>query len=247
MDLTGTVALVTGGARRVGRAIVLELAHNGCDIGIHYHHSCEEAQTLATEVREMGRRAATLAGDLADPVQWPRIIQNTVTALGRLDILINNASAFLTERPDTLDGFDPALWEHMMRVNLLAPVALCHHARHALAAHGAGRVVNLCDSSVERPWPDHLSYSATKAALAAMTKALARELAPTILVHGVAPGIAEFPDSYSAELRARLVERIPLGRAGTPQEVARLVCALLKDGDYITGQTLFMDGGRSLQ
>ncbi|MCH7884693.1 MAG: SDR family oxidoreductase [Planctomycetes bacterium] len=246
MKLEGTVALVTGGAVRVGRAIGLELAHAGCDIAIHYHQSRLQAEDLASEIEKIGRRAVIISGDLEDASSWPTIVDRSVDALGRLDVLVNNASIFLTDTADTLEGFDPLLWTRMLRINLLAPMALSHHARTYLGASGLGKIINLGDGCVERPWPEHLAYCASKAGLAAMTKALARAFAPKVQVNAVAPGIAVFPDSYSPALREKLQRRVPLGRAGSPEEVAGLVRFLAESGDYITGQTIPIDGGRNL-
>jgi pteridine reductase len=142
--------------------------------------------------------------------------------------------------------FDCQGWESMLRTNVVAPVALCHYAQEHLKAGGCGRVINLCDISASRPWPDRLAYCTSKAALAAVTKGLARALAPEILVNGIAPGIAVFSDEYTAEQRRKLTGRVPLGRAGTPEEVARLVRFLVESGDYITGQVIPLDGGRSI-
>ncbi len=267
MNLKGSVALITGGAKRVGRAIALELVRGGCDVGIHYRRSRAEAEEVVAQITQMGRRAVSVEGDLGDPASWPRIVLSTVDRLGRLDILINNASMFLPDpdgwptssevgdtssskrspnHSDSLEDFDPKLWDKMLRINVTAPVALCHHCRPYLAARGTGKVVNICDIAAERPWADHLAYCASKAGLVAATKALARALAPDIQVNGVAPGIAVFPDAYSEDLRRRLVSRVPLGRPGTPEEVADLVRFLVESADYITGQIVPIDGGRSL-
>ncbi len=246
MELAGKVALVTGGAKRVGRAIVLELARGGCDVVIHYRRSAAEAQDVVAEVEALGRRGATVAGELSDPASWPAIVSEGVRSFGRLDILVNNASIFLTDKPDTLAEFDVATWDNILRTNLTAPVGLCRHAFPHLSAHGVGKIVNLCDISAERPWASHLAYCASKAALVAVTKALAKALAPTVLVNGVSPGIAEFPDSYSQELREKLIAKVPLRRAGTPKDVARVVRFLVESGDYVTGQVVCVDGGRSL-
>jgi pteridine reductase len=246
MQLNGTVALVTGGAKRVGRAIALELARGGCDVAVHYRRSQAEAEEVVALANGLGRRAIAIDGDLTDPAAWPRIVQRTVDGLGRLDILVNNASMFLPDGADSLEQFDSAVWDEMLRTNLTAPVGLCHHARRHLAAKGMGKVVNVCDIAADRPWPDHLAYCASKAGLVAVTKALARALAPEVQVNGVAPGIAVFPDAYSSELRRQLVGRVPLSRPGTPEEVALLVRFLVESADYITGQIVPIDGGRSL-
>jgi len=246
MKLLDSVALITGGAKRVGRAIALELVRGGCDVGVHYRRSRTEAEEVVAQITQLGRRAVAVDGDLSDPASWPRIVQSTVDGLGRLDILINNASMFLPDGSESLEEFDPKLWDRMLRTNLTAPVALCHHCRSYLVASGMGKVVNICDIAAERPWANHVAYCASKAGLVAATKALARALAPDIQVNGVAPGIAVFPDSYSDELRRRLVSRVPLARPGTPEEVAVLVRFLVESADYITGQIIPIDGGRSL-
>ena len=246
VDLQGKAALVTGGARRVGRAICSELASAGCDVAIHYNHSRDEAASLAQELQARGRHCLTVAGDLNDPAACNPIIATTMNAFGRLDILVNNASLFLTTHPDTLESFDPDSWLRMLRVNLVAPVGLCHHAAPFLAQSGAGNIVNLCDASIDRPWSGHLSYSASKAALAAMTKALARALAPKVRVNAVSPGIAIFPDSYPTELREKLIRRVPLQREGSPEQIARMVRFLCESAEYVTGQVINVDGGRSI-
>jgi len=239
-------ALVTGGARRVGRAIVLELARGGCDVAVHYRRSRAEAQTLVEEVRGLGRRAIAVEGDLSRAEDCPRIVQDTVDQLGRLNILVNNASVFHTDGKDTLAEFDARRWRSTLETNLISPVALCQAAQSQLQSNGKGKVVNLCDISAERPWPDQLAYCASKAALAAVTRALAKAMAPLVQVNGVAPGIAVFPEEYSPKLRERLIAKVPLKRAGTPQEIARLVRFLVEEGDYITGQIIAIDGGRSV-
>jgi pteridine reductase len=134
----------------------------------------------------------------------------------------------------------------MLRTNLTAPVGLSHFAAPHLAAHGMGKIVNLCDISSEHPWANHLAYCTSKAALVAVTKALAKALAPTIQVNGVSPGIAEFPDAYSDDTRRKLIAKVPLGRAGAPEDIAKAVRFLVESGDYITGQIIPVDGGRGL-
>ncbi len=253
MTLSGTVALVTGGARRVGRAIVLALADAGCDVAVHYRSSHVEADALVEQVATRGQRGVAVQGDLNDPRVWPEVISETVDRLDRLDVLINNASVFdvgssVGSEPleDTVEGFRPDYWESVLRTNLIAPMALCHHARPHLKKTGKGKIINLCDIAAERPWRHHLAYCASKSALATLTRALARALAPEIQVNAVAPGIAQFPERYSEDLRNRLIERVPLGRAGTPREVAQLVRFLVESGGYMTGQIIAIDGGRSL-
>lgn len=245
MNLEGRTALVTGGAKRVGRAICKALAQTGCHVAIHYHRSASDAESLAEDLRHLGVQSCTTCGDLEDPASWDRIVQETITKLDRLDILVNNASLFLTEEPDDLDGFDPAYWDRMLRVNLTAPVGLVHAARHALQQN-KGRVINLLDTSWDTPWSGHLAYGASKAGLAVMTRGLAKTMAPHVRVYGVAPGVAEFPEAYDEAKRQRILARVPLERPGTPEDIAGAIVGLLQHGDYITGEIIRVDGGRHL-
>ncbi len=250
MDDSANVALITGAARRVGRTVALELARAGFDVAIHFLASQKDAERTAEDVRSIGRRATLIRGDLNDPASWSAIVEQAAADLGRLDVLVNNASLFDASvglcGASTAREFDSDHWERMFRINTTAPAGLAHHARSHLEAGGRGRIVNICDISADRPWPSQLSYCCSKAALVALTKGLARALAPTITVNGVAPGIAVFPDEYPPELRERLVRRVPLAREGTPGDIAHVVRFLVETGDYITGQIIAVDGGRNL-
>lgn len=246
VSTNSSIALVTGGAKRVGRAIVLELARAGYDVAVHYRNNEYAARELVANVLASGRRSVALHADLTDEAAWPNLIAQTVAALGGVDVLVNNASQFLSPTPDTLEGFDPSLWETMFRVHMLAPFALVHHARRHLARSGRGCVINLCDISSERPWPDHLAYCATKAGLVALTRGLARAMAPAVRVNAISPGIATFPDEYGAVLRLQITRQVPLLREGTPEGVARLVRFLVDSADYVTGQVIAIDGGRGV-
>lgn len=242
MDVAGKVALVTGAARRVGRAIAMELARAGCDIAVHYRTSERDARQLAGEIEHLGRRAALVEGDLAEARVPQRIVDRAVESLGRLDILVNNASVF-AKTP--LADADAATWETLLRVNVVAPALLARAVAPMMRAAGAGRIINLVDLLADRPVKAYGPYCASKAALVNLTRTLALELAPQITVNAVAPGIAVFPDDYDSELRGRLVSRVPLQREGTPEEIAAVVRFLVVEGDYITGQILHVDGGWS--
>ncbi len=244
MSMLGRVALVTGGAKRVGRAIAVELAAAGCDVAVHYRTSANEAEEVAERIRDRGCRACCICGDLADLAAIPAIVEQAVGELGRLDILVNNASVF--DRTP-LPAFDAAEWERVFRINLIAPAALAAAARAHLSQSGAGAVVNLCDISAERPWRDYAAYCASKAALVCLTKSLAKELAPAVRVNGVSPGIAEFPDDYDEATRQKLIGMVPLKRAGTPQDIAGAVRYLVEQAHYVTGEVLTVDGGRRLR
>jgi len=242
MELDGRVALVTGAGRRVGRAIALRLAQAGCRLAVHYLHSPDQARATAEQCGAAGPQAEVFRADLAEPAAARQLPQDVLARFGRLDVLVNNASVF--ERM-ALDEFDWQQWERTLRVNLTAPMLLTYTAREALRKVG-GRVINICDAAVGRPWPDHLAYVVSKGALETLTRVLARALAPEVNVVGIAPGAAVWREDYDEQTRARLVARIPLGRAGTPEDIAAAVHFVLSEGDYITGAILPVDGGRHL-
>ena len=243
MDLSGKTALVTGAARRVGRAIALELASAGCDVVVHYNTAETEARSVVEQIQQMGRRAIGVAGDLADRSVPQRVVDEAVAEMGRLDVLVNNASVFDSA---ALDEWTDEHWERTLRINTVAPAMLARAAAAIMRRNGGGRIVNLADIMADRPAIGLAAYCASKAALVSITKSLARELAPTIAVNAVAPGIAIFPESYEQELREKLIRRVPLQRAGSPEEIAAIVRFLVTTADYVTGQVIAIDGGRSI-
>ncbi len=240
MELNGRVVLVTGAARRVGQAIALRLARAGCRIAVHHRSSAAEASRTVAECRAAGTDADAFACDLVDLAAAECLPARVLGRFGRLDVLINNASVF---EPMQLEDFTVSTWEATLRVNLTAPMVLAHAARHELRAR-SGRIVNLCDVSTARPWPDHLAYMTSKGGLDTLTRALARAFAPEVNVVGIAPGVASWPEHYDAATRERLLARVPLRRAGSPEDIAAAVEFVLRDGDYITGAILPVDGGR---
>jgi len=183
MDVQGRVSLVTGAARRVGRAIALELAAAGCDVAVHFHTSAAPARDLAGRIKHLGRRVVLVQGDVADPETPARLVAETTRALGRLDVLVNNAATF-QETP--LDQNDPAVWNAVLRTNLLAPAMLSRAVAPLMRDAGAGRIVNVTDILADRPIRGYDAYCASKAALASLTRSLALELAPQITVNAIA-------------------------------------------------------------
>lgn len=243
MRTEGARVLVTGAARRVGRAIALELAGAGCDVVVHCHQSQAEARNVVEKIRRMGRQAALVQADLGFEDSVRLVAQRSVENLGGLDVLVNNAAVF--DGDERVSGLCD--WRRVFGVNVFAPAILVEQLTPALRAGGGGKVVNLCDISAERPWPTHAAYCASKSALVSLTRAWARRLAPDIQVNGVAPGIAEFPADYPADVREKLIARVPLRRAGSPRDIASTVRFLIEHGDYITGQIINVDGGRSIR
>lgn len=237
------VALVTGGARRIGRAIALDLADFGCDVAVHCHTSRAEAGETAEMIRGRGRRAVVLEADLKDPEATAALARQTAEALGGLDILVNNASSF--ERM-TLEAFSLAEWNATLAVNLTAPMVLAQAAWPYLRADHAGRIVNLLDIAADRPWPDYLAYCVSKAALANLTTALAKAMAPDVHVNGVAPGAALSAKGADAENLKAITRRIPALRVGTVEEIAAVVRFMVSGATYMTGTILNVDGGRGI-
>ena len=236
--------LVTGAARRIGAAIARELHGRGACVLIHYHHAGEAARTLVDELNAQRADSADCHGaDLREPAQLEMLADAARHRWGRLDGLVHNASSFY---PTPVGATTAAQWDDLMGTNLRAPYFLTQALAPALRA-SRGAVVNLVDIHAERPLKDHPVYSAAKAGLAMMTRALARELAPEVRVNAVAPGAILWPERpMSTQARERIVERVALKRSGTPEDIARAVAFLLFDAPYVTGQVLAVDGGRSL-
>lgn len=241
---TPRVALVSGGAKRVGRAIVQRLAGAGFDVAFTYFSSEAEAADLESDLTRLpGRRALRILADLTQPESFiDTISDNVMRTFGRLDVLVNSASLY---RPATLSQTTLALVRQFEAIHLHAPLLLAQKFETSLREN-RGHIVNMVDLLAERPWPQYLAYSASKAALLNLTLGLARELAPDVTVNGIAPGVVEWPADHPQAEREKYLKRVPLQRAGTPGDVAELVHFLVTGGSYITGQILRLDGGRSI-
>jgi pteridine reductase len=241
-SLEGRVAVVTGAGVRVGRAIAEALAAQGADVVVHFAHSRQGAEEVAQAIRARGRRAALAQADLADPAQVARVFAEA-DALGGCDLLVNSAAIF--ERKG-LEAIDDAAWRRMLDTNLSAPFFCCRAAAPSLRRKG-GDIVNILDvGGAMRAWKGYAHYCSAKAGLAMLTRCLALELAPGVRVNGVAPGTVLFPESYDEGQRREILEKIPLGREGSPRDIAQAVLFLVAGGGYVTGQILAVDGGRSL-
>lgn len=238
------VVLVTGAARRIGAAIARTVHHAGYDLALHANQSQDELSSLIAEL-EAQRPSSTLhlQADLTDAEAGSALVAATLARFGRLDGLINNASSFF---PTPLGSIDSAQWDALFSVNARAPLLLSQAAASALRDAG-GAIVNLVDVYAERPLAGHAVYVMSKAALVAMTQALAIELAPHVRVNAIAPGAILWPDSgKSNEAQDLIVARTPLARIGSADEIARCVLWLLNDAGFVTGQVIRVDGGRSV-
>ena len=233
-------ALVTGGARRIGRTLCLALAEAGFDVAIHHNESADEADSLKTEIEAVGRRACAVRADLADVVATAGIVGEAAAALGPLTLLVNNASVFEDDRLETITG---ASWNAHLDINLRAPVLLAQ--TFAAQAPAGSSIINILDQRVLKPNPQFFSYSLSKAGLWFATRTLAQALAPRIRVNGVGPGptlpsIHQSPEDFAAE-----AANVPLQRRSTPEAIARAVLYLV-DAEEVTGQMIAVDGGQHL-
>jgi pteridine reductase len=242
--LAGHTALVTGGARRVGAAIVRALHGAGANVVIHCHRSLTDARALAAELE--GTRpesTAVVSGDLLDPEALPRLIGKASDCFAALHLLVNNASTFY---PTPLGTITLTQCDDLIGTNLRAPLLLAQAAASELR-RTQGAVLNIVDIHGLRPLRDHMVYSIAKAGLIMLTRALARELAPDVRVNGIAPGPVLWPEAPLAdERKQKIIDETPLHRYGTPDDVARAVLFFASDAPFVTGQILAVDGGRSI-
>ena len=238
------VVLITGAARRIGATIARALHAAGYDLALHCRDSRVELDALIVELEAL-RPLSTLAlqADLADVERLPELVTATLARFGRLDGLVNNASAFHATPVGTIT---PAHWDELFAANARAPLFLAQAAAPHLAAR-RGAIVNLVDIYAERPLTGHSVYCMAKAALVMATRALAVELGPRVRVNAIAPGnILWSTNAIKAETQAIVEQRTTLGRQGSPQEIATAVLFLLRDGSYCSGAILPVDGGRLL-
>ena len=242
MTLDGRVTLVTGGAIRVGRAIVQALAAEGATMAVHHHGSVDEARSLVAELRSKGLRAEAFRADLTDDAQLGSLVADVERTLGPIQVLVNSAARF-TRKP-FLDT-EAATLDSEWRLNARAPFLLTRAAARGMVERREGVVVNVLDIGGGLvPWRNYSAYCMTKAAMNMLTQVLALELAPHVRVNAVAPGTVLPPESMGPDEREQLRARIPLGRFGSAEDVAQTVRFLIAGPGFITGQVIAVDGGR---
>jgi pteridine reductase len=243
-SLEGKVALVTGAARRIGAAIARRLHAAGANVVLHYRGADADAAQLEKDLNAARAGSALkLKGDLLAPVAPKALVDAALQRFARLDILVNNASAFY---PTAVGRIELGHWEELIGSNLRAPLFLSQAAAAQLALSG-GAIVNIADIHAERPLKGYVVYSIAKAGLVALTRSLALELAPAVRVNAVAPGAIAWPEDgqFDPAERSRIVASTPLARTGTPEEIAQAV-HFLCTAPFVTGQVLAVDGGRSI-
>ena len=240
MSLINKKVLITGAARRVGRELALAVAKAGGDVIIHYGHSIAEAESLRSEIEAVGRSAVLLQADLNDPAQVETLVSRA-SENGRLFALVNNAAIF---EPLTWESSNLESWNRTLMINLTTPFLLSQSFARLLPSGETGRIVNMLDWRAFRPGADHLPYSISKAALAALTSSLAIALAPHITVNGLALGAVLPPED--GDISPNFLKRVPAGRWAEMDEVTQALIFLLEGPAYITGEVIHVDGGRHL-
>ncbi len=241
MEIDGRVALVTGAGTRVGRVIALALGKAGMRVGVHYARSERGAREVAEQIIANGSDARTLPGDLTDPATGPRLVEHTAKVFGGLDVLVNSAAVMMRTPIGEVLVED---WDAMFALNLRAPFFLSQAAARAMGESGV--IVNIADLAAFETWKGYIPHSITKAGLVQMTRALAHALAPKIRVNAVAPGSVLLPEGWTQEQADKLISTTPLGRLGSAEDVAQAVMYLIC-ADYVTGETIIVDGGRHVR
>lgn len=244
LPLAGKTVLLTGAARRLGAVMARRFHANGASVAIHYRSSAAAATALVAELNATRPGSAVaLQANLLEVAELPGLVARAVEDLGRLDILVNNASTFY---PTPMGEITLAQWDDLMGTNLRAPLFLSQAAAPQLRLH-EGLILNLIDIHAQRPLKRHTVYCVAKAGLAMLTRSLARELGPHVRVNGIAPGPVLWPEGdIDGDLKGRIINRTALKRPGSPDDVARAALYFAKDAPYVTGQILAIDGGRSV-
>ena len=242
MELEGKVAVVTGGAVRLGKAMALALAERGARLVIHYGASAGPAQETVKEIKEMGSFGLAIQADLSQSGEAASIVERAVAHFGQMDILVNSAAIF---QPGGWDDTTEANWDRQFAINLKSPFFLSQAFAVHVGRERAGHIVNIADWRGVRPGVGHMAYTLTKAALIAMTKSLALALAPNIQVNAIAPGMILPPPGKDRSYIDRKAGQIPAQRVGSPEEVAKALIFLLRS-DFVTGDLVFVTGGEHL-
>jgi pteridine reductase len=238
--LAGKVALVTGSAKRLGRAVALRLAEQGADLVIHHGNSHAEAQQAVAEIEKMGRRAVAFSADLQKVGEIRGLFEEVLKVFGRLDILVNSAANFL---PASVVSTTEEIWDASLDTNLKAGF-FCAQAAAPLLRRTKGTIVNFADAGGLLGWPGYIPHSISKAGVVMLTKVLAKALAPEVRVNAIAPGTISMPGD-PPEWEGDFVKLAPLKRTGRPSDIADAVSYLIH-AEFMTGHTLVLDGGRSL-
>lgn len=240
MELEGKTALITGGAKRVGRGITLAFARAGANVVINYNSSADDAVTTAHEAEALGVQAFPVQASVSDYEQVGAMVDAAAARFGTIDVLVNNASTFL---PDPLPTNDLSVWHHSIDTLVHGPFYCANRVAPVMLANDGGVIIGISDLTALEPWPGFAGHAVGKGAVLSLTRQLALELAPRIRANAVIPGPALRPDDYDDATYQRVADDTLLGRWGTPEEMAQAVLFLV-EADYITGEVITVDGGQ---
>jgi pteridine reductase len=241
MDLRGSVALVTGGAHRLGRAIALALGRSGANVAIHYHRSADHARTVVDELIGLGVEATSISGDLAVVADVERVVDRAIARWGGLNLLVNNAGIWGSTPIGTVTK---ERWDELLATNTRSAFFAAQRAAPALRA-ARGAIINIADVGALRPWRNHTPYLVSKGGVITLTEALAKDLAPEVRVNAIAPGPVLLPDDWTPEQAESAARTVLLRRIGSPDDVAQ-AAIYLAQAEYVTGVVLPVDGGNRL-
>jgi len=242
MDIDGKVAIVTGGAVRLGKALALALAKEGARLVVHYGSSAGAARETVRAIEALGSQAVAIQADLGQPTQAPAIVERAAAHFGQVDILVNSAAIF---EPGRWDDTTEENWDQHFCINLKSPFFLSQAFAKHVGRERPAHIVNIADWRGVRPGTDHVAYTLTKAALIAMTRSLALALAPNIQVNAIAPGMILPPPGKDQAYLQRWAHQIPAQRVGSPEEIARTLIFLVRS-DFVTGDLIYVTGGQHL-
>lgn len=243
MNLENRVALITGAAHRVGKSIALGLAKEGMKIGLHFNQTQEQANQTLKEIKALGAESFAIQGDFADVAQIKNVVKKCYEHFGQIDALINNAALYFktpvgkTSEPE---------WDDLLDINLKAPYFCAQYVSDLMKQQKRGKIINITDVAGISPWPEFIPYSASKAGLIAVTKGLAKALAPNIQVNAIASGTILMSEGATEEYKNEIKDSTLLKKLGTPQDIVNAAIFLLKGSDFVTGEVVVVDGGRLL-
>lgn len=243
LPLANQVALVTGAGRRIGREIAVQLARAGANVAVNYNTSRRQALEVAAEIHALGREACAVRADVASVKQIEAMLAAVKKRFGRIDVLVNNSGMFFERAWDQLT---PGDWDRILNVNLKGVFFCSQVAARMMLQQGGGRIINISSLGGLQAWPGYTHYCASKAGVIAITRCLAKALAPSILVNSVAPGTIVFPGEERSTAMRRMIEATPLKKGGSGRDIASMVVYLATEPGFITGQTFAVDGGKSI-
>lgn len=243
MKLAGKIALITGSARRVGRTIAETLANKGAKVVIQYRNSKTDAEDTVKKIKKGGGKAILVQGDISGRNDWLAMRDRILSEWGTIDILVNNAAIF---HKTPFLQLEESEWNQFLDVNLKGTFLGCRIIGELMYERKQGKIINISDVAAESVWRDYIPYCVSKAGVIALTKGLAKALAPYVTVNSVAPGTVLLAEDYDEKEEQNLIRRTPLNRIGSPEDIAKTVLFLITGSDFINGEVIKVDGGRSI-